>query len=155
MCPPPGWGGPPVAATHVPVRSLQPAGGRDGRAGAMGSLAGKVSLSDSSSNQSSCPGVCGSSAGGAGRAGARVGVGASTGSALVAFDGAHIAHARLGRVVAELALGSALAQEVPALVELLGHLLEAGAVVGLGHAVGAQPALFVDESADMVEDAGV
>src|SRR5882724_9736521 len=73
-------------------------------------------------------------------------------SVLVVLDGVDVT--RLGgvRILAEFALRAALAQQVPALVELLGNRLQAlGIRLGAGGVL-AQLVLLVDEGGDLVED---
>jgi len=70
---------------------------------------------------------------------------ASGASAFVAFDRSDIAHRGVSVVAAELAFGTPLSQQVPALVEFLAHMLQARRLFcRLG--VGAQLMLFIDQS---------
>jgi AraC-like DNA-binding protein len=64
-----------------------------------------------------------------------------------------IAHLRGFGVLPELALGTALAQQVPALVELLGHVLQARVLLLRIATLAQQLVLFVDQGRDVVQDA--
>src|SRR5436305_2504172 len=70
----------------------------------------------------------------------------------VALDGVHVARLGAVGVFAELALGAALAQQVPALVELLGDVPDALGVVAELVRAGAQALLFFDQVGDVLED---
>src|SRR5262249_48786786 len=74
-------------------------------------------------------------------------------SADVALDGADIARLCTVRILAELALGAPLAQQVPALIELLAEGLEAiGVLLRSGRGVRAQSLFLVDERGNAVEN---
>src|SRR4051794_34522160 len=89
----------------------------------------------------------------------RQGVSASGVLLLVALDLARRPDLRRSLVLAELAAGAALAQQVPTLVQL--HLEVAqprvflGAVNGAGLHLFAQRVLLVDEGVDLLEQSGV
>src|SRR5204862_6508877 len=64
----------------------------------------------------------------------------------------NIPRLRAVRVVAELPLGAALAQQVPALVELLADVLDALLVFAELRRIGAQALFLVDQVVDVLED---
>src|SRR3954471_18895050 len=74
-------------------------------------------------------------------------------SAGVVLDGSDVALLRAVRVAPELALGPALAQQVPALVEFLFHVLQARRLLGRRGRPGTKLVLLLDQGVDVVLDA--
>jgi hypothetical protein len=72
--------------------------------------------------------------------------------AFVTFDDAGIAKLRLADGAPELALGTTLSQQIPALIKLFGYVPEPSCVSFRGARPGAQSMLFGDQRCDVFKN---
>ena len=75
-----------------------------------------------------------------------------SGSTFVVLNRSHIADNGSCRVIPELSLRPPLPQQIPALVELLGHMLESCGVVFRLPAISAELVLFFDQCTDVFKN---